>query len=264
MEGITSAPTIIESKRGQYVVIGSIDHGMQIPPVAVPKLVSSLKSIQALMMEAPESLHSQMHPMSTEILTKVSAGQVPIHYLSGNDGNEDIGGIVLKYAPQNLAEIFVPCVYVRNTCQMGNSPTFDSVLAFIQLYRGRFRFLDAKKAMTGYGKVLKHWRDNKLDPVDLDLFSYDFEKFVGDVREYELWRPELRHFRARYSGKIAICVGDYHSPFVRDALEGQSIPVPNWNTHLDHLREDHLTPQDPKVLRRIYGELEKALKEQSF
>jgi len=259
MEGLTHKPTIIQNDSGKYVIIGSIDHGMQIPQSSMLELISSLENVEALMMETPEMFHAQMHSMSTEILTKASVGQVPIHYLSGNRIDEEIGEHVLKYAPQNIAEVFVPCLYVRNSYQLSQEPTFDSMVAFTSAYKGRFGFIDVRRAIEGYMQVLQHWDKQKLDTKDLDHFSYDFEKFVGDVREFELWQPELREFKEKYTGKVATCVGDYHVPFVQTVFEGREIQTPNWKTHLDTRREDKLTPQDADFLKRTYANIEEAL-----
>ena len=219
IEGVTHKPTIVKENLGHpYVIVGSVDHGMEIPRSSMLELISSLENVRALMMETPEMFHAQMHPMSTELLVKASVGQKPIKYLSGNRADEEIGKHVLKYAPQDIAEVFVPCLYVRNSYQLGQEPTFDSIVAFTNAYKGRFGFLDVERAVKQYMQVLQHWSNQDLDPKNLDHFSYDFEKFVGDVREFELWQPELREFRDEYPGKIAACVGDYHVPFVKSVF----------------------------------------------
>jgi hypothetical protein len=261
MEGITHKPTVIKEDSKNYVIVGSIDHGMQIPQSSMLELISSLENVKALMMETPEEFHKHFHPMSTEILVKASVGRARVSYLSGSRANEDIGKQVLKYAPQQIAEVFVPAIYVRNSIQLGQEPTFDSMVAFTSAYRGRFGFLDAEESIKKYMQVLQYWGKYQLDSKDLDHFSYDFEKFVGDIREFELWQPELRVFRAQHKkGKIAVCVGDYHVPFVRRVLDGIEIEVPDWQTHIDTRREDKLTPQDSTFLRTIYKNLEEALK----
>ncbi len=262
MDGMTLKPTIIKNESQKYVIIGAIDHGMQIPQSSVPELVASLNDVNTLMMEVPEIFHSRLHPMSTEILTKASVGQVPISYLSGNSLDDEIGKHVLKYAPKNIAEVFVPCLSVRNSIQLGQNPTFDSITKYTLVYQGRFGFLNPEKAMTNYMRVLQHWEENNLNPADLDDFSYDFEKFVGSVREFELWKTELEAFQEEgKSGKIAVCVGDYHAPFVQAVFDKQNIQAPNWDTHIDSRRKDEHTPQDANFLKRIYSNLEEALRE---
>ena len=146
----TYKPTIVKNDERKYVIIGSIDHGMKISQSSMQELIPSLDNIEALMMETPEMFHAQMHPMSTELLVKASIGQSPIHYLSGNRIDEEIGEQVLKYAPQNIAEIFVPCISVRNSYQLGQEPTLDSVIAYISAYKGRFEFLDVKRTIKSY------------------------------------------------------------------------------------------------------------------
>ena len=256
---VTHKPSITDNQ-GKYVIIGSIDHGMEIPQSSVLELIASLENVEALITETPEEFHAHMHPMSTELLVKASVGKAPTHYLSGNNIDEEIGKYVLKYAPQDIAEIFVPCVYVRNSYQSGKKPTFESISTFILIYGRRFGFLDVETTLKKYSQLLEYWRKNELDPGDLDDFSYDFEKFVGDIREFELWRPELKGFREKYEGKVAACVGNYHVPFVQSVFDGMEVQAPNWENHIDTRREDKLTPQDSDSLRKIYADIEKALR----
>ena len=240
--------------------MGSVDHGMEIPQASILELTASLEGVKALMMETPEELHRHLNPLSTEVLTKASVGQAPIRYLSGNRLNEDIGGIVLKYVPRDLAEVFVPCLFIRNSCQMRIEPSFDSVVQFTSAYQTRFGFLDVGRTIEKYMDILKHWNKRGLNSQDLNHFSYDLEKFVGDVREFELWGPELRKFRQYYDGKVVVCVGDYHVPFVKDVLEDKEVKSPNWERHIDERRKDDLTPQDSEFLRGVYSEINNALK----
>ncbi len=257
--GTTYKPNILINTEKNYVVVGSIDHGMEIPGNSISDLIFSLDGATALMMEVPEELHHHFHPMSTEILTKVSVGNVPIEYLYGNRGDEDIGNYVLKYAPEDISEVFIPALHVRNCIQLGTNPTFDSLVAFIAANKNRYGFIDIKRTLDNYMKIVQYWEDNGLDPKGLDHFSYDFEKFVGDIREFELWKPELQNFRGTHEGKIAVCVGDYHVDFVDGVLDGREQKQPEWNTHIDNRREDRITPQDPEFLKNIYNHIEKAL-----
>lgn len=261
LNGLTHKPIILRNDERKYVIIGSIDHGMEIPQSSIYELISSLDNIEALMMETTEISHAQMHPMSTELLVKASVGQSPIHYLSGNRMDEEIGELVLKYAPQDIAEVFVPCLHVRNSYQLGQETGLESITAFTLVYQGRFGFLDVERTIENYMKVLQYWDSQKLDPKDLDHFSYDFEKFFGDIKEFELWQSELKEFKGQYNGRVAACVGDYHVPFVQDVFDNKKIQAPNWENHIDTRREDKLTPQDADFLKRVYANLEKALKE---
>src|SRR3989338_7674021 len=262
IEGVTHKPIIVKNDERKYVIIGSIDHGMEVPSSSVLELISSLENVEALMMETPEEFHRHMHPMSTELLVKASVGQAPIHYLSGNGFNEAIGEHVLKYSPMDIAEIFVPCIYIRNSSQLGQEPTLDSLVEFTSDYNQRFGFLDVERAIMKYTQLLSYWKKHELDPEYLDHFSYDFEKFIGDIREFELWQPELKDFIARYkkAGKVAACVGDYHVPFVQSIFEDIEVQAPNFETHIDTRREDRLTPQDGEFLRKIYVHINAALK----
>ena len=255
-------PVIINSDEGNYVIIGSVDHGMELPPTAVPKLVSALEGVEALIIEYPKNPLSQMHPMSTELLTRACVDPDSITLLSGNDVYEDIGDRVLKYAPRDLAEVYVPCLHVRISCHLGQDFGFDEVLQFTAAYKQRFGFLDVERTIDNYMKILQYWKEHDLDSKDLDHFSYDFEKFVGDIREFELWVPELRLFRKLWSGKrIAACAGDYHTPFIQTVFDGGEVQPPNWEIHIDTKRPDKITPQDPEFLKRVYLDIRKALSE---
>ena len=257
--GTTLKPIIVESPKQDYVLVGSVDHGMRIPEDSILKLINSLNGFSALMMETPKEFFPMFHPMSAEVLVKASVGRAPVHYLSGNRLDEDIGGLVPKYAPRDIAEVYAPCLHVRNRCQSGQKPTLDSIFEFTSVWKGRFGFIDAERAIKEYMQVLQYWKEQGLNPHDLDDFSYDFEKFVGDVREFELWQPELREFKRAYKGKVAVCVGYYHIPFVRDVFDGREVKAPNWASHIDTRREDKLAPQDADFLRNVYANLEKAL-----
>lgn len=261
LKGKTQKPTIIaNSGSNPYVIVGSMDHGLEIPEDSVMGLISSLNGVTALMMEVPEEFHYALSPMSTELLVKASVGNVPVHYLPGNGSHEDIGGHVLKYAPRDMAELFVPCVYVRNTLQSGQDISPVPIIRFATAYQERFGFLDVQRALGNYLKVIRWWEKNNLDTRDLDHFSYDFEKFTGDVREFELWTPELTEFRKRYPGKIAVCCGDYHVPFAQSVFDGREQKQPDWKAHIDNRREDRTTPQDADFLKKVYENIGKALK----
>lgn len=67
-------------------------------------------------------------------------------------------------------------------------------------------FLETEEVLEIYRKVSEYWRQNGRNVSELNEFSYDFEKFVGDIREYELWKSEIRKIQQQYAGKIAICV----------------------------------------------------------
>ena len=262
IEGVTHKPTIVKDDESGYVIVGSVDHGMEIPVEAIPELVSSLEGVEALMMEAPKILHPHMHPMSTEIITLVSVGRSPVHYLPGTRLDEEIGELVLKYAPQDIAEVYIPCLYVRNTNNLGQSTSLEAAKTFITKYMERFGFLDMDRALELYRQVFQYWVAQGFDPEELDHFSYDFEKFVGDVIEYELWRPKLFEFEDEHiDKKVAACVGDYHVPFVQAIFDGEPTNIPDWDTHVYTRREDRHTPQDNQFLERIYSNLEKALRE---
>ena len=257
MSSTTTKPTIVKEK--DYVLIGSVDHGMQIPQDSMLELIASLRGVSALMMETPEEYHETFHPMSTEILTKVSVGKMPTEYLSGNRLSEDIGSYVTKYAPVDLAEVFVPCNYIRIAQEEGINFNLEMIINFATKYKQRFGFIDVKRSVQNCAKLIQYWDKNKLDQTDLDYFSYDFEKFVGDIREFELWKPELQSFRNKYPDKIAVCVGNYHVPFVNSVLEGKEMSAPDWKTHIDMRREDKHTPQDACSLKKIYENIDKAL-----
>ena len=257
--GITKKPRIICSP--EYVLIGSTNHGQQLPQDGPVELINSLIGVAALKMEGPEEAYKLFHPMSAEIITKASVGIVPISYLPEYDG-EGIGQKLLKYGvSEELAEIYVPCMYIR--MQGGDVPdNFLDLLpvAFIEYKKQRFGFIDIERAVKNFLRVAYYWKDNNLDPIDLDHFSYDFEKFMGDVREFEYWKPDLVRFRKQYSGRIAVCCGDYHIPFVQSVLQGKEQISPDWKTHIDNRREDMYTPQSAEFVKKVYLHLEKALR----
>lgn len=256
----THKPVIVTNQEKGYLIIGSIDHGFPIPEPSMLEVITAMEGVSALMMETPEEFHSQFHPFSTELLVKAAAGKKPIDYLSGNKLTEDIGDHVLKYVLKELAEVYVVCMYRRNCMQEGQDFSFKSLVQFLCAYQQRFGFLDIQRTLENYMKLAQYWKQQGLEQHDLDHFSYDFEKFVGDIREFELWNPELTAFRKNHAGKIAVCCGAYHLPFIQSVLDGEEQLAPNWTTHIDTRREDPLTPQDPEFLKKIYEHITIALK----
>lgn len=252
----TLKPTI--RKCTDFVIVGSVDHGFPIPPAGVQELVSSLDGIVALTLETPKEFVQKSHAMSTEVLTVAAAGKVPVEYLPG-EGFQDVGAQVLKYAPVELAELYVPCLYMRNSSQSGQEFSFDPFMNFVLNYRRRFGFLDAERALGAHLKVMGYYLKQGLDDKELDDFSYDFEKFFGDIKEYEFWLPALKAFREKFKGKVGACVGDYHVHFVQSVFEGKEQKPPHWESHIDIRREDLHTPQDAAFLKRVYAHISEAL-----
>ena len=253
---ITKEPTILTAEDESYVIVGSVDHGFRIPDSSVHKLIDSLESVVALKMEGAEEILRLMHPMSTEILTRTSVGSAPVSFLKESD-HEDIGSKLLQYGvPEELAEIYVPCLVIRYN---DGVPPIEMLPSVFERYKQRFGFINIRRAMLNFLKVANYWEKNELDPRDLDEFSYDFEKFTGDVREHAFWMPDLKQFRVEYSGKIAVCSGCYHVPFVREILDGRGYNQPKWEDHIDNRREDSSTPQDPDFLKEIYKHLYEVL-----
>lgn len=255
---ITSKPNIVKDKQSSYVIVGSIDHGHQIPQNSIAELINSLDNVVALKMEGSEKAFKPFHYLSTEILVKASVGLAPVSYFTEFDG-EDIGQKLLKYdVPEELAEVYIPCIHIRMNDNAIDG-LFDLLPLMFEKYKERFSFINTPQAINNFYKVVTYWINNKLSIGDLHHFSYDFEKFVGDVREFEFWAPDLKKFRIEHDGKIAVCCGDYHTPFIQTVLDGKTPVKPNWETHIDNRREDTHTPQDAHKLKQIYKNLESAL-----
>ena len=256
--GIAKKPHIIRDNNNSYVIIGSTGHGYQIPSDSIKVLIDSLEDVVALKLEGDEETLKILHPMSTEILTKVAVGSVPVSFFPEAD-EEDIGQKLLNYGvSEEIAEIFIPCMHIRM-----NESIIDRIFGMLPIvfeeYKQRFSFINTPRAIENFLKVCNYWADNDLNPFGLDHFSYDFEKFMGDVREYEFWKPDLIKFRSQFNGKIAVCTGDYHTTFIQTILDGKEVQKPDWYNHIDKRREDVHTPQNPIKLKQIYQNLEMAL-----
>lgn len=244
-----------------YVIIGA-EHALELPWDSAKKLVDSLEGIVALKMECSDEELRRSHPMSTEMLAKVSVGSAPVSYFP-EPGGEKFGQIFQGYnVPEELAEVFVPFMHYKNVIAIGREVPdgfFGSVPEQLQEYKElRFGFIDVSRGIENFTRVAEYWYMHNLDPLDLVHFAYDFEKFMGDVREYELWLPDLQEFRSQYAGRIAICCGNYHVPFIRMVLEGVEPLKPDWKTHIETRREDTDSVQDADKLKAIYEHIEAA------
>lgn len=61
-----------------------------------------------------------------------------------------------------------------------------------------------------------------------------------------------------YTGKIAVCCGNYHAPFVQAVLEGKEIEKPDWSNHIDK-NNDPFVVKRRDLLKGIYRNIEAAL-----
>ncbi|OIO61506.1 hypothetical protein COY26_04745 [Candidatus Woesearchaeota archaeon CG_4_10_14_0_2_um_filter_33_10] len=251
------APNIINADDDSYVIVGSRSHGHRISEDSIDKLVNSLKNVVALKMEGDERMYEELHPLSTEVVVKTSVGSVPTSYFPESD-KEDLGKKLLKYnVPEEMVEIYIPLAHIRLNDGVLYNP--DGIPLLLLMNKKRFFFIDPVRAEINFSNICNYWADNKLNKKDLLHFSFDFEKFLGDIREYEFWMPDLKKFRKDYQGKIAVCSGDYHTFFVKKILDGKEPQKPDWVNHIDKRRENLNTPQDAEKLKSIYRNLEEAL-----
>lgn len=250
-------PNIINADDNSYVIIGSRDHGLRISEASIDKLENSLQNVVALKIEGDERMYEVLHPLSTEVVAKISVGSVPTSYFPESD-KEDLGKKLQSYnVPEEMVEIYLPLQYIRLNGGVLYNP--NGIPLLLMMYKKRFFFIDPMRAEINFSNVCKYWANNELTKKDLLHFSYDFEKFLGDIREYEFWMPDLKKFRKDYQGKIAVCCGDYHTFFIKKILDGKKPQKPDWVNHIDKRREDPSTPQDAEKLKSIYRNLEEAL-----
>lgn len=260
--GITQEPDIVHGtdRAGRaFVVIGSHDHGMKIPQASVPKLVIALNGVEALKMEGEgtEEASKRYHPRSTEVLVKACVDQSHFSWISESDG-EDLGQKLSKHGvSEGIMEVYVPSLSMR---WHGGTPDgfFQNLPRTFDYYKSRFGFLNVQHGVETFLEVANFWMRHRLNPKDLMDFSYDFEMFMGSVREYDYWRSDLRRFREDYSGRIAVCCGAYHIPFVQSVLEGQEIEKPDWPNHIDK-NNDPFVVERRDSLKGIYQNIESAL-----
>lgn len=258
--GFAQEPDIVTGDKGGYVIIGSHDHGIQLPAVAVPKLVKALDGIEALKLEGEgmeEAFSRLHHPMSAEILAKAYVDPARLFWLSESDG-EDIGQKLAKYGvSEGLMEMFVAATSIR--MHRGIPEGFLQILPrTFENYKKRFGFLDSHHGIASFFTVADYWNKHALDLMDFARFAYDFEMFMGDVREFEYWQPDLRRFREDYTGRIAVCSGAYHVPFIQSILEGQETKKPDWENHIDSNNSPFVATEKDK-LKEIYRNIETAL-----
>jgi len=256
---ITEKPRII--KTDSYVIIGSKDHGWQIPEEGILYIENSLKDVCALKMEGAEENLAYFHPLSTDSVSKRSMGVRPVSFFPENDG-EDIGTKLLRYGiPEELIEAYIPCNAIRYDPSIMENP--DRHIVTFEMHKNlNFGFMNVQRGLTNFISIFKYWVSNcDASLEDWDHFAYDFEKFIGDVREYEFWFPDVKKFMKEYDGeKIAVCCGAYHISFIQMVLDGGEPTKPDWRNHIDLRREDTTTPQTAEYLKQIYSNLQKALK----
>lgn len=249
-------PEIITNDKNGFVIIGSRGHGRQLTSGAVIKIIDALTNVTVLKIEGTERIFEMIHPFSTETITKAAVGQAPISFLREFDG-EDVGQKLLKYGiTEELAEAYVPCFFIRQYEELPQG-FFDEFPIRFEKYKERFSFINIDRAVENFARIANYWAEHQLSPKDLDHFSYDFEKFMGKVREYEFWLPDLREFRKSHKGKIAISCGDYHTNSVKTILEGNDLQKPNWETHIND--DPRFMTSEPNRLRLIYHHIETAL-----
>jgi hypothetical protein len=255
---VAMEPNIILSDNS--VIVGSVDHGLQIPPKSIRNLINSLDGVIALLIEGRDDMFQIFHPMSIENLVKASTDGFPLSYLPESSDKNDLGDLLLETGvPEKLAEVYVPAMYIRNNGGI-TEELFRKIPHVLHQYKQiRFGFIDIERGSKNYLRLLEYWVENDLDISDLDDFSYDFEKFMGDVREYAFWKPAIEKFRHKYNGKIAICCGNYHVKFVQEVLTGVEIQKPNWESHIDNRRKDLHKLQNKDMLERIYKTIDNLL-----
>ena len=173
------APNIINADDDSYVIVGSRSHGHRISEDSIDKLVNSLKNVVALKMEGDERMYEELHPLSTEVVVKTSVGSVPTSYFPESD-KEDLGKKLLKYnVPEEMVEIYIPLAHIRLNDGVLYNP--DGIPLLLLMNKKRFFFIDPVRAEINFSNICNYWADNKLNKKDLLHFSFDFEKFLGDI-----------------------------------------------------------------------------------
>lgn len=243
-----------------YVVIGPIDHGLPLHIDAIKELIASLDGAVAMKVEGKEKMFQHIHPMSTETIAKASMGTKPVSYLPESDEN-DIGYYLLQCGvPEEIAGISIPRMFYKNNEDIPRN-FFEILPVMFENYKERFSFINTERAVHNYLRVLDYWMRNKMDIFDLAESAYDFEKFMGKIREAKFWKSDLEKFRKEYSGKIAVCCGGYHTPFVKNILEGKPYEEHlDWEHHLEKRSErDYDRKITAEQLKEIYQHINAAL-----
>lgn len=242
--GSTEKITILNAldivKGSDYVIIGGRGgmHGSELSPQAINELIDSLEDVEALKMEGDEETSKYFHPMSAETLTRASMVEKPVSYFPESKDGHDIGYYLLQYGlSEEIVELSVPCMRLRRINE--SSDRFLHGLPHLfELHKPMFSFIDTERGLSNFLKVLGYWENHQLDVYLLDSFAYDFEGFMGQVREHEFWEPDLVAFRRMYKGKVGVSCGSYHADFVESVLEGRSYEKPpSWETHFDVRRK---------------------------
>ncbi|MBU0980159.1 MAG: hypothetical protein KJ709_05105 [Nanoarchaeota archaeon] len=250
---MVNEPSIVRDEDNKYVIVGSGNHGKEIPQESVLELISSLEGTVALKMEGDDEVLSLCHPMSAAVLTKAIVGNMPFSYLPESD-EVDIGQKLLLYlVPERLAEAMTPFVMYDRLGWDNERFLLQGVPLIIAEYKEkRFRFIDEAVAIKNFWKIMAHWTEHDLDLELLFDLGGEFEKYMGEVRHYEFWTQDLLEFKHKQEGMIAVCCGNFHTPFVQTVLEGNQPKKPdNWQNHVDKYNSD--LREAYKVMAEIIG-----------
>ncbi len=256
---VAAEPSIVADSNGSFVIVGSQEHGMQIPQPSVVKLIHLLNGVEALKMEGEgtQSIELYFHPMSPEVLAKACVGPDRTSWISESNG-KDIGQRLSEYGvPEGIMEVFIPAMNMRMNKGISDG-FFQALPGMFEQYKVRFGFLDVNRGVESFLTVANYWGKHGFDAWDLMAFSYEFEMFMGNVLEYECWRPDLRRFREDHTGKIGVVCGSYHIPFVQPILERKDVEKPSWEKRIDK-NNDPFVVNRREQLKGIQRHIEIAL-----
>jgi len=255
---LAKKPEIVNSH--DYVLIGSKDHALPLLPDFIIELNSALDGAVTLKMEDYRKHCEGYHPFSTEIIAKASMGMKPVSYLPESD-KHNIGYYLLQSGvPEEIAEVSIPHMVFKNSEDIPRD-FFAKLPVVFEDYKESFSFINTERAVHNYMMVLDYGMRHNLDVSEIFDFSLDFKKFMGKIREAQFWKPDLENFRKDYQGKIAVCCGGYHIPFVKSILEGKPYEENlDWKTNLEKISQRDLNRRiTAEQLKEIYQHINAAL-----
>lgn len=258
------SPLVINNDN--YVLIGSV-HNEKLSENDIMKINDSLEKIVALKMEGGEQIFDVLDPMSTEVIVKKAAGSIPVSYISRFHNGENIGQKLLNYnVPEEVMELHFALSLMETLSEEMDMDQFPILLeSFILNLKDDFSYFNPGRAIGNFYDISIYWEGNNLDTDELFHFGSGMGDFRFKVENSDIWAPDLKRFREEHDGKIAVCSGMNHTPFIQTVLDGKEYAQPDWEMFLDEGKvnyENHGEEliKDTTSLKRTYNIIQNILK----
>lgn len=247
-----------------YVIIPiEHQHGIAIPEADKQRLIQAMGNIDALFYEfdADPAALERFSKNSTEriVIDNATRNEIPSHPLKERRLERDLGQMLIDYELP-LALLEFKLVYAT-VMAFETNPNFRQVSDYSfelhkemkRLRKINFSAIDPNRCRRLYQEIDDFLVLNPEKKVAFNLLFMDVTDFIADVREYELWKPELEKAKS-YANPGVVC-GNYHVWFVKRTFEGPPIEKPNFKRHVEKENSERLSVRQThgKEFPAIYG-----------